>query len=394
MDAVTLSMAQLYSARKLQAGVEHWDDFTKYPNGPAPVASPTGQAYRAYGADNDPARLPFIGAGGLTQDPNQYKGSYFQSQWERTPVFASTTFTFSPWTTGGGTACLALCAVDFADYVIANGPGKLPVFPVHMLFNPEGWGVSTNPVAGSPAVTSRGGGLYVGGNLVSDGVARHTASICLDQVNSTLYVLPPDGSVHKIVHPDFALPGTHGFVEPFKDAVAGRTTPTFTDWTVDSRRRDYLPFFRALAAQPQPRISFANYGTDQTIASINAVGGTSPFYSTIPMATTASVSKPASGQCIFRASANISITTDVIVEFVILDETNTVLLTGVAGQSVAESGQVTVELNYTFPGSDLVGAKRTFKLAVRRRTNTGAAALRLGTVSGAAYRASLTVIPI
>lgn len=365
---------------KRQGALEFSDDFTQHPDG-TPGEALTGQQYSLHSA-TDPNGQPFIANGYLTYGDTDYLGGYATVEFEQPVVRFGASFAFTPWTTGGGLACLAAMSQDIKDTAEA-GQG-VPASPFHLTIAPDAWGVDVFTATGT-APTRIDGGVFTS-PLTADGTTLHRVDVVLDRENALAYLTLPTGERRVISTPYLRTEARFVYIEPYRDnAAQGKTKPLFRNFWGDSRNQLMIPEAKANTKAVQGRWTAVTENMPGTQSDV--VLNSAP--AKIPGATVEYV-VPESGTVLITLEGLIDVTAAGPVHFGIVDESDALTSVRTVATKVM-NGRVSLRLPVSTgrPG-DLKRASMCAYLG-----GSAAARLLLGTYGNPAIYAgaSIMVVP-
>jgi hypothetical protein len=201
------------------------DVFTDKPNG-ASTSLLTGQEAFSYAIPSNPNAVPRVVSGKLTFAASTGGGYYYINTDD--PVQSiSASWTFSSYTTGGGSAVLFVWATTPTS--ITGGPGSLiPASPLHMAITPTGWDFSVFDGISNTIINVAFGTFET--PLTANSTTVHTCKVILDRSEGSAYLYLPDGDIVKVFSAALKVPAYFPGIEPFRFIGSGDTLAAFTQW--------------------------------------------------------------------------------------------------------------------------------------------------------------------
>lgn len=246
MDAVTLGMAKTAARleRVRSAGAEGGDLFSAHPDG-AIVRTHAGLPYSVYPESG--ARMPVIEDGRMTfGDAAAGGGGYLSLPSDEPIISARAAVSFTPYTTPGGLACLALMETDLPT--LKKAGGTVPRSPAHLNLYPEGWDFGTFPTEGLTSPDPLASTVY-GTPLATGDQAVHLYGVTIEKETNTAWLDVPDGlggnRIVKATRADIgSIDAWTSFVEPYRpsataEVAATMTRPRFLWWEFESNTWRY-----------------------------------------------------------------------------------------------------------------------------------------------------------
>lgn len=201
------------------------DVFVDKPNGTSATLI-TGQPAFSYAIASNPNAVPRVVSGKLTFAAS-VGGGYYYINTEDPVQSISASWTFSSYTTGGGSAVLFVFATTPTS--ITGGPGSLiPASPLHMVVTATGWDFSVfDGVSNTPTNVAFG---TFEAPLTADSTAVHSCKVVLDRSEGSAYIYLPDGDIVKIFSAALKSPAYFPGIEPFRFTGATDTLAAFTQF--------------------------------------------------------------------------------------------------------------------------------------------------------------------
>jgi hypothetical protein len=201
------------------------DVFSAKPNGTSATLL-TGQEAFSYAIASNPNAVPRIVSGKLTFAASTGGGYYYINTDD--PVHSiSASWTFSPYTTDGGSAVLFVFATTPTSITGVSG-SLIPASPLHMVIKPTGWDFSVFDGI-SNTISNVAFGTFET-PLTSDSTAVHTCKVVLDRSEGSAYLYLPDGDIVKVFSAALKVAAYFPGIEPFRFTGSTDTLAAFTQW--------------------------------------------------------------------------------------------------------------------------------------------------------------------
>jgi hypothetical protein len=252
------------------------DVFIDKPDGPSATLL-TGQEAFSYAIPSNPTAVPRVVSGKLTFAASTGGGYYYINTDD--PVQSiSASWTFSSYTTGGGSAVLFVFATTPTS--ITGVPGSLiPASPLHMVVTATGWDFSVFDGISNTPINVAFGTFET--PLTANSTTVHTCKVILDRGEGSAYLYLPDGDIVKVFSASLKVPAYFPGIEPFRFTGSGDTLAAFTQWeckTFDDGElaEAYLDWRRKNEAAPAGSrllagsVTASISGTTMTVTSIGS----------------------------------------------------------------------------------------------------------------------------
>lgn len=252
------------------------DVFVDKPGGPSATLL-TGQEAFSYAIPSNPNAVPRVVSGKLTFAAST-GGGYYYINTEDPVQSISASWTFSPYTTGGGAAVLFVFATTPTS--ITGAPGSLiPASPLHMVVSPTGWDFSVfDGISNTPSNVAFG---TFETPLTANSTTVHTCKVILDRSEGSAYIYLPDGDIVKVFSISLKSPAYFPGIEPFRFIGSTDTLAEFTQWECktfdDGELADaYLAWRRKNEAAPtasrmlEGSVTASISGTTMTVTAVGS----------------------------------------------------------------------------------------------------------------------------
>lgn len=342
------------------APLEMSEDFAAYPDGDLTNAS-GGQPWLTTFAT--PEAEPVIVGGRLTFADAAGFGGYAAVRLAAPVRCLGAAWAFSPKTVDGGSMAMAALNKQI-------GTGTLGPVSIHLRIEPTLWALGV-AADGATAIVDLMIGTFVA-PLATDGITVHEAEVRIDRANGFVWVLLPDGSIHKSPQDDrFKGACDYPFWEPYRDVatgtvgIANKTKPLISRVWASSREVDSALVFRSLekAARNVAVVNSAGLSADVAFTTSNVL-----ISSLVANAPT-----PSTGRFLVEITASIDVTVDGEFRLNLCSDAGTVLTYRTIATKTTHSGPFTASMIYTSALSP--GRNQTFKFGIQKISGTGVLSL-------------------